>query len=192
MNELCRVALDVQSVCEKNQWRFCFIGGLAVQHWGEPRFTRDVDLTLLTGFGNEEAFVDPFLNAFAPRMEGCRDFALQNRVLLLKSSEGIGIDIALGALPFEEHAVNRSQLIEVEPGAILRLCSAEDLVVMKAVADRLQDQLDVQRILLRQGVGNLDWDYITRHLAPLCHLKGAPEILKRLDKLKESVAEQEP
>ena len=192
MNELCRVALDVQSVCEKNQWRFCFIGGLAVQHWGEPRFTRDVDLTLLTGFGNEEAFVDPFLNAFAPRMEGCRDFALQNRVLLLKSSEGIGIDIALGALPFEEHAVNRSQLIEVEPGAILRLCSAEDLVVMKAFADRLQDQLDVQRILLRQGVGNLDWDYITRHLPPLCQLKGAPEILTRLDRLKESVAEQEP
>ena len=55
MNELCRVALDVQSECEKHRWRFCFIGGLAVQHWGEPRFTRDVDLTLLTGFGNEKA-----------------------------------------------------------------------------------------------------------------------------------------
>lgn len=190
MNELCRVALDVQSECEKHQWRFCFIGGLAVQHWGEPRFTRDVDLTLLTGFGNEEAYIDPFLKVFAPRIEGCRDFALQNRVLLLKSSEGIGIDIALGALPFEEHAVDRSHLIEVEPGAILRLCSAEDLVVMKAFADRLQDQLDVQRILERQGIGNLDWDYIATHLAPLCQLKGAPEILKRLDKLKESLSVQ--
>lgn len=189
MNELCRVALDVQSECEKHRWRFCFIGGLAVQHWGEPRFTRDVDLTLLTGFGNEEAYIDPFLEAFAPRIEGCRDFALQNRVLLLKSSEGIGIDIALGALPFEEHAVNRSRLIELEPGAALRLCSAEDLVVMKAFADRLQDQLDVQRILVRQGVGNLDWEYIERHLAPLCQLKGAPEILKRLNELKENLAE---
>ena len=114
MNELCRVALEVQFECEKRHWKFCFIGGLAVQHWGEPRFTRDVDLTLLTGFGKEEDYIDPLLETFAPRMEGCRDFALQNRVLLLKSSEGIGIDIALGALPFEEHAVNRSQLIEVE------------------------------------------------------------------------------
>lgn len=52
MNELCRVALDVQRECERHHWRFCFIGGLAVQHWGEPRFTRDVDMTLLTGFGN--------------------------------------------------------------------------------------------------------------------------------------------
>ena len=92
-------------------------------------------------------------------------------------------------MPFEEHAVNRSQLIEVEPGAVLRLCSAEDLVVMKAFADRLQDQLDVQRILVRQGVGNLDWEYIARYLAPLCQLKGAPEILKRLNELKENLAE---
>ena len=99
MNELCRVALEVQFECEKRHWKFCFIGGLAVQHWGEPRFTRDVDLTLLTGFGKEEDYIDPLLETFAPRMEGCRDFALQNRVLLLKSSEGIGIDIALGALP---------------------------------------------------------------------------------------------
>jgi len=189
MNELCRVALDVQRECEKHLWKFCFIGGLAVQHWGEPRFTLDVDLTLLTGFGNEEAYIDPFLEVFAPRIEGCRDFALQNRVLLLKSCEGIGIDIALGALPFEEHAVNRSQLIEVEPGAVLRLCSAEDLVVMKAFADRLQDQLDVQRILTRQGASNLDWDYITSHLAPLCQLKNAPEILTRLSNLKKSLTE---
>ena len=191
MNELCRVALEVQFECEKRHWKFCFIGGLAVQHWGEPRFTRDVDLTLLTGFGKEEDYIDPLLETFAPRMEGCRDFALQNRVLLLKSSEGIGIDIALGALRFEEHAVNRSQLIEVEPGAVLRLCSAEDLVIMKAFADRLQDQLDVQRILQRQGAVNFDWDYITTHLRPLCQLKGAPEILKRLDKLKERLTEQD-
>ena len=60
---------------------------------------------------------------------------------------------------------------------------------MKAFADRLQDQLDVQRILQRQGAVNFDWDYITSHLGLLCQLKGAPEILKRLDKLKERLTE---
>ena len=49
------------------------------------------------------------MEAFEPRIEACREFALQNRVLLLKSAEGIGIDIALGALPFEEEAARRSQ-----------------------------------------------------------------------------------
>ena len=59
MNELIRVAADVQGFCESRCWRFCLIGGLALQRWGEPRETVDVDLTLLTGFGGE----DPFIHA---------------------------------------------------------------------------------------------------------------------------------
>lgn len=45
---------EVQSYCRGRGWRFCFIGGVALQRWGEPRLTQDVDLTLLTGFGDEE------------------------------------------------------------------------------------------------------------------------------------------
>ncbi len=50
MNEVIRAAAELQAVCESQSWRFCFIGGLALQRWGEPRETVDVDLTLLTGF----------------------------------------------------------------------------------------------------------------------------------------------
>ncbi len=32
-----------------------------MQRWSEPRFTHDADLTLLTGFGAEESFVDKLL-----------------------------------------------------------------------------------------------------------------------------------
>ena len=87
--------------------RFCFIGGLAVQRWGEPRVTRDVDLTLLTGFGGEDAFLDALLASYAARVDDARRFARQYRVLLLKTADGIGIDISLGALPFEERIVSR-------------------------------------------------------------------------------------
>ncbi len=51
-------AVEVQDFCQQRKWRFCFIGGGAVQRWGEPRLTQDVDLTLLTGFGDEEMFTD--------------------------------------------------------------------------------------------------------------------------------------
>jgi hypothetical protein len=37
---------EIQAFCQKQGWRFCFIGGVAVQRWGEPRLTQDVDLTL--------------------------------------------------------------------------------------------------------------------------------------------------
>jgi hypothetical protein len=38
-------AEQVQQLCQQHGWRFCFIGGVAVQRWGEPRLTQDVDLT---------------------------------------------------------------------------------------------------------------------------------------------------
>jgi hypothetical protein len=46
--EVFRAAAELQKVCAAEGWRFCFIGGLAVIRWGEPRETVDADLTLLT------------------------------------------------------------------------------------------------------------------------------------------------
>ena len=60
---------DVQRYCQQQDWRFCFIGGVAVQRWGEPRLTQDVDLTLLTGFGDEEKFVDALLKELKPLLD---------------------------------------------------------------------------------------------------------------------------
>src|SRR5438045_9095727 len=93
-------AIEVQAFCQERRWRFCFIGGVAIQRWGEPRLTQDVDLTLLTGFGCEEKFVDPLLEAFRPRRADARQFALGSRVLLVQTSGGVPLDSALGAFPF--------------------------------------------------------------------------------------------
>ncbi|MCU0875772.1 MAG: hypothetical protein MUE50_25850 [Pirellulaceae bacterium] len=61
MNEVIRAAAEIQAFCESRSWRFCLIGGLAVLRWGEPRETIDVDVTLLTGFGGEAAFIEELL-----------------------------------------------------------------------------------------------------------------------------------
>ena len=80
---------EVQTFCQKQGWSFCFIGGIAVQRWGEPRLTQDVDLTLLTGFGAEEKFIDVFLHEFQARRTDAREFALNHRVLLLQTRNGV-------------------------------------------------------------------------------------------------------
>ena len=188
MNALIRAAADLQAVCERHSWRFCFIGGLAVQRWGEPRETVDVDLTLLTGFGNEAPFVSTLLEAFAPRVPDAAEFAGANRVLLLRASSGVGLDIALGGLPFEESVVERSTVFTFPPDVPLRICSAEDLIVLKAFADRPKDWVDIDGVLIRQSVV-LEWDYINHHLTQLAELKEAPEIVARLAQLR-SAAEQ--
>jgi hypothetical protein len=178
--EVFQAASDLQSICEARSWRFCFIGGLAVQRWGEPRETVDVDLSLLTGFGREEEFIHILLEEFQGRIPNAAQFALERRVLLLRSPKGVGLDVALAALPFEELMVQRSSLFEYPPNTSLRTCSAEDLVVLKAFAGRGQDWVDVERVIVRQA-GRLDWVYIREHLSPLAELKGAPQILDQLE-----------
>ena len=71
-------------------------------------------------------------------------------------------------------------MIEVYPGIHLRLCTAEDLIVMKAFADRPLDWNDVKGIIIRQGVDQLDWEYVFHHLTPLAEIKEQPDILTRL------------
>ena len=181
MNELTQLAAEVGRFCSDRGWRFCVIGGYAVQYWGEPRMTMDVDLSLLTGFGEEERFIDEFLHEYSGRLPDTKNFALQNRVLLLQSSNGVGIDIALGALPFEERVINRSIEIQAESGVMIRVCSAEDLIVMKAFADREIDWHDIRGIIVRQGIDKIDLQLIQKELKPLCEAKENLEIMDRLD-----------
>lgn len=176
-------AVALQSFCDRRGWRCCFIGGLAVQRWGESRVTRDVDLTLLTGFGQESDFIDPLLDAYTPRLADAREFALRNRVLLLATSEGVGIDVSLGALPFEELVVRRSTDFSFGPGLEIRTCSAEDLLILKLFAFRPIDVRDAESIVIRRG-NRLDWSYVEQQLEPLAEAKEDPAIMVTLKRLR--------
>jgi hypothetical protein len=179
VNPIFAAALEVQAFCRARGWRFCIIGALAVQRWGEPRLTQDVDLTILTGFGGEESYVDALLGRFEARRPDAREFALQHRVVLMRSDAGVPIDASLGAMPFEERAVSRASGFALQAGVELTTCSAEDLVVFKAFAGRDKDWLDIEGLALRQG-GRLDEALIWSELGPLLELKEAPETADRL------------
>lgn len=178
-NRLLQAALEIQEFCESRRWRFCFIGGIAVQHWGEARLTRDADLTVFTGLGDEPPYVDALLARFQSRVPQAREFALQRRVLLLRSTQGIPLDVSLGALPFEEKAVASARLEEIVAGVTLRLAAPGALVVFKAFADRPQDWLDIEGIVAKSGA-RIDWDEVRADLTPLLELKGEDAALRRL------------
>jgi len=170
MNPIHTAAQEIQDFCEENVWKFCFIGGLAVQRWGEPRHTQDADMTLLTGFGGEELWVDALLERFEPRRPDAREFSLRYRVLLISASNGVPLDVALGAMPFEERAIERSSCWRVSDQQAIRTCSAEDLVVHKAFAGRERDWADIEGILSSQK-STLKARSIIVELEPLLELK---------------------
>lgn len=185
MNELAGVmaaAAEVEAFCQAQGWRFCFIGGIAVQRWGMPRFTQDVDLTLLTGFGSEERFVDPLLNHFSGRLRDARKFALERRVLLARTAAGVDLDFALGAFPFEEASIERASAWKVSDAVTLTTCSAEDLVIHKVFASRDRDWSDVESILVRQH-GRLILAHIRTQLPPLLELKDDLESFDKLERM---------
>jgi len=184
---LFREALGVQEFLVERGWPFCFIGGVALQHWGEPRATRDLDLTVFTGFGAEAPIVDAVLDRYAGRRPDARAFALQHRVLLCETPAGVPVDIALGALSFEADMIERAVDVDFEESVALRICSAEDLLVLKAFANRPRDQADVLSIARRSGSA-IDWEAVEARLAPLAEAKGEAAIMDRVRALRRDFA----
>jgi hypothetical protein len=175
-------AAEVQLFCQNQRWRFCFIGGIAVQRWGMPRFTQDVDVTVIAGLGSEANFIDMLLGYFAPRLRDARQFALDHRVVLARTASGVDLDVALGAFPFEEASIERASLWTLNDRISLTTCSAEDLIIIKVFASRDRDWADVESILTRQH-GRLDLLRIRKELPPLLELKDDAEAFAKLERM---------
>ena len=179
-------AREVQDFLRRSGGEFCFIDGVALQRWGEPRFMRVVDLTLLCPLGSEASTIDQIPGEFPSRIPDARSFALKNRVILVQTAAGIPLDISLGALGFEHRCVGRASEFDFGPGLNLRTCSAEDLVVLKTFAGRGQDWVDLENVIVRQR-RTLDWRLIESELAPLRELRETPENLDPLRNLRRKV-----
>lgn len=182
MRSLLQAGARVQAKLTARGLRFCFIGGIANFRWGTPRLTNDLDLTVLAGFGGEAPVISALLQEFEPRIADAEDFAWRHRVLLLRTTDGFAVDATLGAMPFEEATIARSTDAELAQGAVLRTCSATDLVVHKAFAGRPQDWADIEGVLVRQK-GALAWPQLWADLSELAALKEAPELLDELERI---------
>lgn len=178
MNPLFDAGLELQRFMQEQQWSFCFIGGLAVIRWGEARMTQDIDVSLLSELGDEKKYVDALCQRFEGRIPDSHAFALANRVLLLSAGNGVAVDVSLSGFPFEEEMIRRATPFEFAPGCSLVTCSAEDLIVLKAFADRALDWHDVEGVIARQR--DLDTGYVMERLGPLCEIKETPQTLDRL------------
>ncbi|MGZ5432434.1 MAG: nucleotidyl transferase AbiEii/AbiGii toxin family protein [Thermoanaerobaculia bacterium] len=160
--------------------RAAVIGGVAASLRGKPRLTKDIDAVVL------DADADTLLRSAAtfqlvPRVADALEFARHTRVLLLRHSPTqIDVDISLGALPFEEEIVDRSGLIDVGDMHV-RVASAEDLVIMKAVAGRPRDIADIENLI--DANSDLDVERIRRWVREFSSVLEMPEIHENLEKL---------
>lgn len=184
MIELYRAALEVQDFFRSRDWRFALIGGVVVARWGEPRATRDVDISLLVELGRERDSIEAILDRFTARIPDAIEFALANRVLLIEATnDNVPIDVALAWSPFEEEIIDRATPFEFDDGVVLTTVSAEDLVVLKAIAGRPGDWIDIEGIVVRQQ-STLDWDAILVGVRTFEEMTGESGITSQLEALR--------
>jgi hypothetical protein len=158
------------------------IGGVAASIRGRPRYTKDVDAVILADeIGWDRALASAARYGLVPRIDDPLGFASHSRMLLLRHDEsGIEVDVSLGGLPFEREAVERASVVEVKR-LRLRLSSAEDLVIMKAVARRPKDWTDIDAVLAVHP--DLDLSRIRHHLREFSSVLEMPEIYDDFEKL---------
>lgn len=142
---------------------YMLIGGQAVLLYGEPRLTRDVDVTL--GAGPEKL---PVIlewvreSGWQVLVESPADFVARTLVLpCLEPASGIRVDLIFSYSPYEQQALQRARKIPVGQTAV-RFTSPEDLVIHKLVAGRPRDIEDVRSIVLKSPA--LETDYVQRWL----------------------------
>ncbi len=181
MNQQFKAILEVHHFFTRENIPYVFIGGIALQQWGEPRFTRDLDITILVALGEEEAVIKKIHSVFIPRIPDALEFALKNRVCLVKNREGYEIDISLGVPGYEEEVIKRAEKCSMHKKHTVMICSAEDLIIHKVVAGRPQDLSDIEGIIMRQGK-KLDVKYIRKWLKEFNHLPGMEDIIERFEK----------
>jgi len=160
--------------------RGAVIGGVAASLRGKPRLTNDVD-ALVLDVDAETLIKSGSTFGFTPRIADAAEFARQTRVLLLRYRPGdVDIDISLGALPFEDEVIERSTWIRAG-NVRIRLASAEDLVIMKAVAGRPRDMMDIANVI--RANPDLDVERIRRWVREFSAVLDMPEIHSNLEVL---------
>ena len=129
---------------------YMIFGGQAVLIYGEPRLTRDIDITL----GIEPHQAKPVLQLIEQlglkiRIDNVEEFLAQTFVLpVLDPDSKFFIDFVFSLTPFERQAIARSRIVEID-GVPVRYISLEDLIVTKIIAGRPRDLEDVKGVILK-------------------------------------------
>ncbi len=154
---------------------YMVIGGVANLIWGLPRTTLDVDITVWVEEVRLATTIERVARTFRILPEDPLGFVRTTRVLPLETKEGVRVELVFGQLPYEQQAIQRARPHELA-GVPIRVCSPEDLVVHKILADRPQDREDIRGIIRRLGV-RLDRAYLDPLVEGLAHDLARPDLL---------------
>ena len=138
---------DLFRVFNDAEVRYVVVGAYAVIYHTEPRYTKDLDLWVEPARGNAER-VYRALAAFGAPLDGVTPDDFTNQQLVYQigiEPNRIDILMGIGKLVFSECWLNAAQT--TFGGVPVRVLGLDDLVAAKSGTGRIQDGLDVERLL---------------------------------------------
>ena len=152
--------LELVEELERTGVRYALIGGLATGYRSRPRFTRDADFLLQIPLLTLPGLLENLhVRGFAFDAQTTIREWIKEHITVL-SFRGVRIDWLAPVIPLYQHVLNTA-VQEIWFGHSVRIASPEGLILMKLVAFRGQDQIDIEN-LLAANRGQLDLDTIRR------------------------------
>ena len=139
---------------------YMVIGGQAVLLYGEPRLTKDIDITLGADLDRLSDLLSLLQSIQLKPLADPDTFTRKTMVLPCSDpSTGIRIDLIFSFSPYEQQALTRVKPVKIGETTV-RFASVEDLIIHKMIAGRSRDLEDVKNVWLKNPA--MDLPYI-RH-----------------------------
>jgi predicted nucleotidyltransferase len=175
---------DVISFLDEHGYKYALIGGIALAQWGVIRATYDADIKVQAPENDYWRARAEIRHTFP---EQARPELPTNSLIVALSVRGMTVDLLLALPGYEELIIERASARDLG-GWTANVCSAEDLIIQKAVAGRDKDWLDVRALLLEQH-SSLDYGYIQFWLDQFADALESEEILARFSELRREAGE---
>lgn len=143
--------------------KFCIAGGWAVGMWSTPRATEDIDLLIIIEKEEEDKIIR-FLASSVKIVQShnekmkFNEISIWRHIVSVKGHKDVFVlDLIIADSPFLKQAVKRRIWIKFK-NEKLPIIAIEDLILMKMISNRKQDQADVESLFASGR--KIEWDYI--------------------------------
>jgi len=141
-----RDVLELIELLNSHKVKYMLIGGYAVMHYTEPRYTKDIDFYTEATNENAKNIVNALSKFGVPKNQLREElFATsENFFKLGKPPWRVDFITSLKGIDFNEIYSKTSEISF--GGLIIKIISKNDLIKVKELAGRTQDLLDVEKL----------------------------------------------
>jgi hypothetical protein len=166
------VLATVAGLFEKSAVQYAVIGGHAVNAWLEPRFTSDIDVTVVANAKELESLSSTLRQAGFDivRQYGADQPSGPDFIRFANADASVVLEIQVAKTALQHSVVSRA--MSSASGA--RVATPEDLLVLKLIAYRSKDRIDLEGLVRRPSI---DWSYVEKQCKDW-------DVLDRLDEVR--------